>query len=304
MARESPNETIAPMSELAPIVVDDELFERRVRIPALPKVVQEVLERTQSEDTDPKEVAELIDRDASFSAHVLKIVNSAYYSLPVAVGNVRFAIAYLGLGEVCRVAMTLSVMQALKTDNPQLVEAFWVRSYHTALISRRLSKSLAFSGDDVEKLYAASLLHDLGKLVYAVAFPEHFARVSEYCREHGCRAVEAEAALGLPLDTALGVQLARHWHLPSSVRKACAFHELEDLQSLPTKADAPALELAVCVAALLSVLCIYPLTEDRRQSISREIQRVLEMNEDHFLMLMGDVYQLREDAQRTVRDLL
>ncbi|HJL42492.1 MAG TPA: HDOD domain-containing protein [Myxococcales bacterium LLY-WYZ-16_1] len=291
------------MTSLDPIVVDDQLFERQVRLPALPRVIQEVLEKTQSGDAEPKEVAELIDQDAAFAAHLLKVVNSAYYGLPVAVGSVRLAIAYLGLGEVARIALTLSVMRTLSGEQAELTQAFWTRSYHTALVSRRLAKPLGFTPDDSEKLYAAALLHDLGKLVYAMVFPDHFAQISQYCRDHGCRAVEAQAALGLPLDTSLGMQLARHWHLPESVRRACAFHELEDLESLGSKEEASPVEVAVCVAALLSVLCVYPLTEDRRQAICQQVQRVLELNNDEFLLLMGDVYQLRNDAVAAVDGL-
>lgn len=291
-------------SDLEPIVLEDDMFEKRVELPALPKVAQQVYARSVGDDADAKEIAALIDQDAAFAAHILKVVNSAYFSLPVAVSNVRFAIAYLGLGEVSRIALALSVMRTLSADDRPLLEAFWVRSYHAALISRRISRKMTFSKTDAESLYIAALLHDLGKLVYAIKFPQHFTAIANYVRQHGCRLVEAEKSLGLPEDSELGARLCEHWRLPSIVRKACEHHELEDLRRMGASGENNPVIVAVCVASLLSVLCVLPLTEDRKREMSREVQRVLGLDEQAFLMLMSDVYELREEAKQTVRALL
>jgi len=290
--------------DLEPIVITDDMFEERVQLPALPKVAQQVYARSVGEDADAKEIAALIDQDASFAAHILKVVNSAYFSLPVAVSNVRFAIAYLGLGEVSRIALALSVMRTLSSDDKALLEAFWVRSYHSALISRRVSRKMTFSKTDAENLYIASLLHDLGKLVYAIKFPQHFSAVADYVRKHGVRLVEAEKKLGLPIDSELGARLCEHWRLPAIVRRACEQHEFEDLQQMGRGGDTQPVVGAVAVASQLSVLCVLPLTEDRKREMSREVQRVLGLDEQGFLMLMSDVYELREEAKQTVRALL
>lgn len=295
---------MVPSHDLEPIVIEDDMFERRVELPALPKVAQRVYALSTNDEADAKEIAALIDQDAAFAAHILKVVNSAYFSLPVAVSNVRFAIAYLGLGEVSRIALALSVMRTLTTDDRPLLEAFWVRSYHAALISRRISRKMSFSKTDAENLYIAALLHDLGKLVYAIKFPRHFAVIADYVRQHGCRLVEAEVSLGLPKDSDLGARLCDHWRLPAIVRRACEQHELEDLRKMQSAADTNPVVLAVCVASLLSVICVLPLTEDRKREMSREVQRVLGLDEQAFLILMSDVYELREEAKQTVRSLL
>ncbi|MEM1025812.1 MAG: HDOD domain-containing protein [Myxococcota bacterium] len=287
---------------LGPLDLEQD-FERGLRLPALPKVAQEVSRRVQAGDADPVELSRLIEQDASFAAHILKVVNSAYFNLPTPVSNTRFAIAYLGMAEVGRIALSLSVMQAMASEQKDLVRGFWVRSYHTALISRRVSRFLAFSAEDTENLYAAALLHDVGKLGYAVLYPEHFRSISTMCRQNGLRAIEAEEQLGLPLDTEIGVRLASYWNLPSTVISACAHHELEDLRNMSLEGT-DQLSIAVCVASLLSVLCVYPLSDDRRVDISREIQRVLNHSQDDFLLLMSDVYDLRDDAKRTVDGLL
>lgn len=292
------------MGNALPAIQLDEGFERRLQIPALPGVVNEIIVKVRSGATSPQEVAAIIDRDAVFSAHILKIVNSAYYGLPMPVSNVRFAIAYLGLNEVSRIATALAVMNVLETEQRSLVQSFWVRSYHTALVSRRLSKQLTFTAEDAENLYVAALLHDIGKLVYAIALPDHFRVITERCRAEGSRAVEAERALGLPEDWELGVRVAKFWQLPPAVIQACAHHELEDLRNVDDKDSADPLTLAVNIASLLSVLCVYPLSDDRRVSISREIQRVLGQSQDDFLLLMSDVYDLRDEAKRTVEGLL
>jgi HD-like signal output (HDOD) protein len=205
---------------------------------------------------------------------------------------------------VSRIALALSVMQTLTSDDRSLLEAFWIRSYHAALISRRISRKMSFSKSDAENLYIAALLHDLGKLVYAIKYPAHFAAIVAHVRKHGCRLVEAEADLGLPRDGELGALLCQHWRLPAIVRDSCRRHELEDLQASASDPSIGPVGVAVAVASLLSVLCVLPLTEDRKREISREVQHVMRLDEQGFLMLMSDVFEYREEAKQTVRALL
>ena len=51
---------------------------------------------------------------------------------------------------------------------------------------------------DVEELHTAVLLHDIGKLVYARFFPEHYTELLRHCRANGQLLVEAERALDYP----------------------------------------------------------------------------------------------------------
>ena len=51
-------------------------------MPAFPKSVQRVLELSRNLDASAKELVDVIDKDPVITVRILKVVNSAYYSLP------------------------------------------------------------------------------------------------------------------------------------------------------------------------------------------------------------------------------
>ena len=52
------------------------------RMPAFPKSVQKILELTRDVNCSPKDLVQVIDKDPVLTVKILKVVNSAYYSLP------------------------------------------------------------------------------------------------------------------------------------------------------------------------------------------------------------------------------
>ena len=96
---------------LPPIEIDPKTFLRQhCTLPALPAVVGQIQNLIHDYNVDMEKVAELISSDPAILAQVLKIVNSAYYGLPREIGDVRFAIAFLGLNEIYRMVLSLSAI--------------------------------------------------------------------------------------------------------------------------------------------------------------------------------------------------
>ena len=65
-----------------------------------------------------EKVADLIGSDPALLAQTLKIVNSAYYGLPREVTRPQMAIAFLGLSEVYRMVLSLSVINTVSVSPP------------------------------------------------------------------------------------------------------------------------------------------------------------------------------------------
>ena len=51
-------------------------------MPAFPKSVERILELTRDANCTPKDLVQVIDQDPVLTVKILKVVNSAYYSLP------------------------------------------------------------------------------------------------------------------------------------------------------------------------------------------------------------------------------
>ena len=101
---------------LKPIEINPKTFLREhCSLPALPEAVIRIQEMIQDEGADSTLVAEIISGDPALVTQVLAVVNSAYYSLPKTTSNVRYAVAYLGLGEIQRIVISVGVVNAMGT---------------------------------------------------------------------------------------------------------------------------------------------------------------------------------------------
>lgn len=287
-----------------PIKIDlEKIFGDHCQLPPLPKAVQEVLAATKSGRVGAREVGDILQKDAAFAGHILKIVNSAYYSLPARVSDIRFAVAYLGLSEISRIALSLSVVGAIAPGDKKISKTFWERSYLSALVAKRVSKEISYAFD-FEELHSAALLFDIGTLLYARFFPQHHQAVLDYAKDNSCTYRAAEIHLQLPDHMKFGALLCEHWNLPKTIHRACSFHELEHLQQLSAKEDCSPMDTIICVSNVLTILSSQPLTEETKQTITDEVMRVMGYEKDHFLLVMGDIYDLKLKAEEEIKQLL
>lgn len=265
-------------------------------LPPLPAVVQKLLTALQSGDTNAGAVAEILAADAGLVAQILKIVNSAYYGLPRRIAEVKHAVAYLGLSEIERVALTATVMKYFTPNDRSEFERFWHHSFYTTLISKRLAKKQGPS-IEVEELHTAALLHDVGKLVYMMFFPDHYASLARYCRVNECLMRDAEVHFDLPSHSELGAKLCGVWRLPECVFLACQHHELDQFENLDQ--DLPHREelRLVCLANMLANLAATDLSSTHKDRLQDSIRVEMSLTHDEFLMLMGEVYEMKSDVE-------
>jgi len=285
------------IEKLPPIVIDPKTFLREhCTLPALPEVVQEVQGIIQSEDVEIAKVSQAISRDPALVAQILKVVNSAYYSLPREIADVRYAIAFLGLHEIERIVLALSVINTLAVPDKNELKLFWHHSFLAALCTKHLASQyeprLSF-----EELWSAAMLHDIGKLVYLKFFPDHYKAIRKISAERGIFFSDVERDLKLPASGYFGVLLCDHWRLPAKIRDACEAHSLQDLQAIKTGDAAGRFKRMICLGNAVGMLSLNSLNEVKKTEIARGIQTALKCDETRFLTLMAEVYDLRMQAE-------
>jgi HD-like signal output (HDOD) protein len=218
--------------DLSPIILDIDLFAQgRCAIEPLSERLTEILGEALPRESTAELLVTELEADAELAFRVLTIVSSPYFSLPKPVRSIRYAVAYLGVVEVSRIFLTEVIRQEFSGAPATQAHGIWRHSYLVAVGARRLHQRFARSGDS-RTLYAAALLHDLGKLVYLRFFPEHFGALDAYGAEHGVRFADAEEHLGLPPHRAFGALLCDHFRLPSDLKAACLNHDVEALERL------------------------------------------------------------------------
>ena len=284
--------------DLAPIEIDPRTFlYHHCALPALPKVVSQFQEVAHADNVSISRVVNILSSDPGLVAEILKMVNSAYYSLPREVSRVDIAVAYLGIREVQNIVLATSVINTFAVEEPVEFKKFWHHSLYTALCARHLAnrfeRHLPY-GD----LWAPALLHDIGKLVYLKFFPEHFKALHRFCYEQGCLFNEAEQIYGLPASAYLGALLCERWRLPRTIREVCALPGPEALANGHESESLKPLHRIVLLGDIVAVLSTDLLREDKQHALSNLVMQELDLSESDFLVLMGAIADLRLEADR------
>ncbi len=283
---------------LKPIEIDPKTFLREhCSLPALPEAVIRIQEMMQDESTNSAMIAEIISGDPALVAQVLAVVNSAYYSLPKTTSNVKYAVAYLGISVIQRVVISVGVVNTMGIEEKKELNNYWYHSFFTALTTKYLAKKF-FKYLDPEELWTASILHDIGKLVYIKFFPEHYKELKRYCKQNGCLFSEAEEHYKLPASSYFGSLLCHHWRLPSKVEDACEYHNLSHMSKQGSD-----FQTVIALGNLLATLSEGGLNESCKNRIKEVAENILELSPEKFISIMADVYELKSEADQFLRSL-
>jgi HD-like signal output (HDOD) protein len=128
-------------------------------MPAFPKSVQAILDLTRDVNCTPKDLVQVIDKDPVVTVKILKIVNSAYYSLPKQVTSINHAVVFLGFNTIKNLALSIAAIGMLPKSNEAGfdVQEYLLHSLATANIAKRLATDLG--GVDPMDCFIAGLLH-------------------------------------------------------------------------------------------------------------------------------------------------
>ncbi|TFW28632.1 HDOD domain-containing protein [Duganella callida] len=197
----------------------DEVVRRIHDLPSLPAVVAELLASMAAEDqVDLHYLAGRIALDQALTAKTLRLANSSFYGMPSKVTSIQQAMTVLGLHSVRTLVTACGVIAAIPRAGNLDFDAFWRHAIATAVWARTLARHLRQSP---ETAFTAGLLHNLGTLVLATRFPDQYAAVQAWRRQHPDSGVaEAEQAVFGVDHTEAGSALSAYWKFPPAIQDA------------------------------------------------------------------------------------
>lgn len=206
------------------------------KLPTLPIIYTKLTNLLQSPNATAKMISDVISEDQSIAVRVLNLVNSAFYSLPQKIGNLKHAIVILGLNQIRNLVLvtsTIKMFREIKSDSSFNMQKFWEHSIGCAVAARVLAETAYLkSPDDV---FTGGLLHDIGKLVHAIYLKEDFAAVIDDVRESGLPVIEVEKRIFGCDHTYTGMELAIKWNLSEGTVDMIRHHHLSDNSAELTK---------------------------------------------------------------------
>lgn len=191
-------------------------------LPAVPGLFRKLNEAIADPRVGTAQVAQLVESEPAVAAQVLRIANSAWLGLPRQVADIREAINFLGMDLVRKLALSVGAFAALgKRARSAGLDAKAVQE-HSVLVAKVASRLV--DQDQAAVASTAGLLHDIGILALAAAFPRRWAR-AEAARLQGTPRTIAEMAEFGCSHADVGAYLLNQWGLPLPVVDAVAFHE-------------------------------------------------------------------------------
>jgi len=208
---------------------DIEEFRRKLEeadaLPSIPTTVIELMDLLNIEETTNEDLSRVVSQDQGLVARTLKMVNSAGMGLRKQVTSIQQAIGLLGRSQIRQICLGGGVWDSLQPYAEKAnfdLMAFEKHSQTTAEIARVLAeKTSHWIPDDV---YAAALLHDIGKFLLLEYDGEAYSQTLNRASQEKSNLVDLEFETMGWTHPVVGGWLTDYWELPKPVRETVRWH--------------------------------------------------------------------------------
>lgn len=218
---EDPPQPTAPLPDR---ICLEEILEDELKLASLPSIFHEISEALKNPRSSAAYVADIISKDVSLSAKLLRMVNTPFYGFPKEIDTLSRAVTIVGTNQLTSLALGISVISVFH-DIPEehiCLKEFWLHSITCGIIARLISTHLGLGND--ERFFVAGLLHDIGRLMVLRNRPDMALATLE--RAHGARVPLFEVEKGIwGWDHAdLGASMLKAWKLPAFLESIVGSH--------------------------------------------------------------------------------
>jgi HD-like signal output (HDOD) protein len=267
-------------------------------LPSLSSINKSLLGLVLTEHRYTAQIGEIISRDPSLTSRLLRLVNSVYYGLSTPVTSIEEAVFYLGIRQIRQLTLVTPVIEDFQKLTSQCAfpwREFWQHCIGTGILTHEIAGVAQATPNDSD--YIAGLVHDVGKIVMAWAFPDHFTEIHRLAILGTQDLIEIENSV-LGMDHAelgalymerhrmseLLIQTARYHHCPEKAKshgEIIASVQIADLLIRCEKMGCSGNYLPVtseqCFAAS-GWKVLYPDARETEQAIARaSLSRTLEL---------------------------
>lgn len=207
-----------------PAKIIDKIIEEIDKLPSPNVVVQRIIAVCSKPDASSTEVANTLMMDASLSARVLKLANSAYYGVPRKITTLSEAVMILGFKTVRNLALSVFTYDMVFKNSSSGIdrEKLWEHFIASAIASETVAETMGYPLK--EEIFIAGLLHDLGKVVYDLLFSDILETEAKIAQKTKKNLIDIEEELGIPPHSEVGAKLLRKWNFPDLLVLSAEFH--------------------------------------------------------------------------------
>jgi len=193
-------------------------------LPSMPAMYTELVAAAQDPDASAQQLGDIVSKDLAMTSKVLHLVNSALFGLSRPVLNAGEACIFLGVDTIKVLALSLGIFSQYRRRGLFSVEELQSHSLRTAALAKLIATHERLSKVEVDEVFLAAMLHDVGKLVLALNCHRDYEECIAFARARNLPLFEAESQKFGLTHAEVGMYLLRLWGLPDAVADAVAFH--------------------------------------------------------------------------------
>lgn len=200
------------------------LISAQINLPSPPVIAAQILRTIQDNESSLSDLEKIIAADPALTSKLLRIANSAFYSLPCEVSNVNRALSILGTNVIKNIALSFVIAGDLrdKSESSLNFDYFWRRSV-TAAVAAELVVGLLH--EKSEDIFVTALLQDIGVLIMYLSKGQEYTAVLEQCILDGeANLIELEQNMYQFDHQQLSWMLLKNWGIPASVVEPIRYH--------------------------------------------------------------------------------
>ncbi|MEZ4265424.1 MAG: HDOD domain-containing protein [Myxococcota bacterium] len=251
-----------------------------------------------------RDVTALTRLDRGAAERVLAVVRSGLFGPSADLLDLRSVISSLGIPEVARLALGVTVVNAMRVRDRERLRAHWMEAFLSAslakhvIVGRSPRRAPPEREPTVGELWSGAALQDVGRLVLEDLHPDYADAVWQRLEITRATLADVEASLGPVRHAAVGHRFAEDWELPESIAALCRDHEHRARTEPELLREESPLTALLAGTSRLAALARGRLSARAGERVRTEACALLALEMPDALALMHHVVALRDAAQR------
>lgn len=200
-------------------------------LPSPPKTYFAIQQLLGSKGFHSSKLVELLKKEVSLSAFILKAANSSYYGARQPIESLDRAVALLGVNTIKSLSLGAELFSQINAKKSKAfgVERLFEHSARVAEIAASLAERRPETRALKDLAYTAGLMHDIGRLVCIHSISDTYKSIMDKAgADFQALYLEEIAVLGVSHQE-IGAYLLSLWGIPEPIVEAVAYHHQPQL---------------------------------------------------------------------------
>ena len=201
-----------------------------VKLPVFNPVALRLQQTLRDDDAKVADIEKMVIEDQALSSQILRVANAAFYRGLQQITTIRKAIVRLGIEQVAKLAMIVSMQQLCRKTSSQFMvyqEKLWRHAFASATGSKWLAEHCGYR-NEADTAFLAGLLHNIGQLA--------LLKIMDDLRTSGAISANLTETLIIEIldsdmHTQQGYLLAQKWNLPDQYSVVVRDHHQEPVDA-------------------------------------------------------------------------